>query len=515
MNKIIYILFILFVFKLNAQKKVKKLDYIWLMGYNNIQNQPNPPNYGTSVIDFNYNPPKIFKLEKQIKISIELANASICNKEGKLLLFTNGCHVEDSTFNMIKNSDELNPGYDITHFCEKGDGYTVPSSHIFLPYPNDTNRYALFHVGNDVYTKPKTKLVQWLSYSEINMSLNKGKPEMTIKNDTIVKDTVFYGQLTACRHGNGRDWWIIEPQEFGNLYYTFLLSPKGLSKPIAQEIGGKFAIQAGGGQAGFTPDGSKYTRYTAGAGIQMFDFDRCTGKLFNYKHIPAFTTNYQEGGNAISPNSRFLYVTKRTELWQFDLWAADISESRVLIAEKDTAFKPQSSQEFKSFFNCMLAPDGKIYMCGTGGHRYWNVIHQPNEKGKACDFRQHDIKLPTWNYASIPNFPNYRLYDKAGSPCDTLGINDPTSVEETEKLVPHKIYPNPTTGFLNIEISTSDFRTTKILIFNALGEIILKENITQAQQQLDLYHLANGTYFYNLQIDGKVAGRGKVVKIEN
>ncbi len=202
-------------------------------------------------------------------------------------------------------------------------------------------------------------------------------------------------------------------------------------------------------------------------------------------------------------------------MWQFDLWAADISESRVLIAEKDTAFKPELSQEFKAFYSCRLGPDGKIYMCGTGGHRYWNVIHQPNEKGKACDFRQHDIKLPTWNYASIPNFPNYRLYDKAGSPCDTLGINDPTSIEETEKLVPHKIYPNPTTGFLNIEISTSDFRTTKILIFNTLGEIILKENITQAQQQLDLYHLANGTYFYNLQIDGKVAGRGKVVKIEN
>ena len=513
MNKIIYILIFFFSFyKTNGQVKIEKRDYVWLMGYNNTAS---PTNYGTTIIDFNYNPIKIYKSPKNAKDDIGLANASICNKEGKLLLFTNGCHVEDTTFNIIKNSDGLNPGYDLTHFCEKEAlGYTVENSHIFLPYPNDTNRYALFHVGNDVYTKPKTKIVQWLSYSEINMSLNNGKPQMTIKNDTIVKDTVYYGQLTACRHGNGRDWWIIEPKEFGKLYYTFLLSPKGLSKPMLQNIGDTLPIQLNG-QADFTPDGNKYVRYDPGSGIQIFDFDRCTGKLFNYKRIPSFSTNYKEGGNAISPNSRFLYVTKRIELWQFDLWAADISESRILIAEKDTAFKPQSSQEFKAFYSCRLGPDGKIYMCGTGGHRYWNVIHQPNEKGKACDFRQHDIKLPTWNYASIPNFPNYRLYDKADSPCDTLGINDPTSIEETEKLVPHKIYPNPTTGFLNIEVSTSDFRTTKILIFNTLGEIILKENIMQAQQQLDLYNLASGTYFYNLQIDGKVAGRGKLVKIEN
>ena len=497
-----------------AQIQTDKRDYIWVLGYNNIPNQPNPPTFGTSIIDFNYSPPKVFKLEKQIKMSMDLANASICNKKGNLLLFTNGCYVEDSTFNLVKNSDELNLGYDLKHFCAYDKGYRVENSHIFLPYPNDTNRYALFHVGNDVYTKPKTRLVQWLSYSEINMSLNNGKPEMTIKHDTIVSDTVYYGHLTACRHGNGRDWWIISPKEFGKLYYTFLLSPKGVSKPMLQKIGDTLKIQVNG-QAVFTPDGNKYVRYDPNSGIQIFDFDRCTGKLFNYKRIPSFSTNNAEGGNAISPNSRFLYVTKRTELWQFDLWAADISESRVLIAEKDTAFKPQPTYEFNSFYSCMLGPDGKIYMCGTGGHRYWNVIHQPNEKGKACDFRQHDIKLPTWNYASIPNFPNYRLYDKAGSPCDTLGINDPTSIEETEKLVPHKIYPNPTTGFLNIEVSTSDFRTTKILIFNTLGEIILKENITQAQQQLDLYHLANGTYFYNLQIDGKVAGRGKVVKIEN
>jgi PKD repeat protein len=37
---------------------------------------------------------------------------------------------------------------------------------------------------------------------------------------------------------------------------------------------------------------------------------------------------------------------------------------------------------------------------------------------------QHGITLPTYNAASLPNFPNYRLGPLDGSPCDTLGLNN-------------------------------------------------------------------------------------------
>ncbi len=504
-----YLLFLLLLGNtlISAQKNIEKLDYIWVLGYNDggvsIE-------FGTTILDFNFSPPKAYRPNK-MTTSMRLANASIANKQGELLLVTNGCYVADSTSKEVKNSYGLNPGYDLTHFCDVGLSYTVENSHIFLPFPSDSNRYALFHVGNDYYPNNVPSIIQWLSYSEINMSSNQGKPEMTIKNDTIVSDTVYYGHLTACRHGNGRDWWVISPKKHGKLYYKFLLSPQGLSKPMVQEIGDTLPKQLNG-QAVFTPDGNKYVRYDPFNGIQIFDFDRCTGKLFNYKHIPSFTDNYKEGGGAISPNSRFLYVTKRVELWQFDLWADNVSESRVLIAKKDTLFVAPFL-EFNSFYSCMLAPDGKIYMCGTGGHRYWNVIHNPNEKGLACDFRQHDIKLPTWNYGSIPNFPNYRLYDKKGSPCDTLGINDPLSLEEKDKLLPHKIYPNPTTGFLNVEIAQNDFLNIKILIINSLGEIVLQEKINKYKQNIDLYNLQNGTYFYQILSAEKVLARGKVILI--
>ena len=52
------------------------------------------------------------------------------------------------------------------------------------------------------------------------------------------------------------------------------------------------------------------------------------------------------------------------------------------------------------------------------------VIHQPNLPYPDCMVEQHGIKLPTYNSASLPNFPNYRLGPLDGSPCDTLGLDN-------------------------------------------------------------------------------------------
>ncbi len=511
MKKIFILNFLLlfFLYNVQSQVKIEKRDYIWLMGYGDTE-----PEGGTTIINFNYSPPKVYRSEKTAKDDIGLANTSICNKDGHLLFYSNGCHIEDSTFNILDGSLTLNPG-DQERFCEIRDvGYRVQESILILPYPNDSTRFGVFHIGSD--SKPSTAWYswQWLSYSEILTNRKGKKDTMSIKNKIIANDSVYYGALAACRNGNGRDWWIISPKENSNSFNICAFTPQGVNLVKKQKIG-DILDQSSDGQACFSPDGTKYIHYNTYNGIRIFDFDRCTGTLSNYRYIPKFTTIYSEGGNAISPNSRFLYVTKSQELWQFDLWAEDIGKSRELIATKDTTFtNPGFFQEFKGFYNCRLGPDGKIYICGKGSHRYWNVIHQPNEKGKACDFRQHDIKLPTWSFASIPNFPHYRLYDKAGSICDTLGINDPTSIEEISKLVAHKIYPNPTTGQLTVEIDKSDFKNLTLLIVNSLGNILLQEKLDANKTQIDLNTLPNGTYFYQLIADDKIVARGKVIKIE-
>ena len=40
-------------------------------------------------------------------------------------------------------------------------------------------------------------------------------------------------------------------------------------------------------------------------------------------------------GCSISPNNRYLYINDYYQLYQYDLWAADIPASRVLIGDYD------------------------------------------------------------------------------------------------------------------------------------------------------------------------------------
>jgi len=45
-----------------------------------------------------------------------------------------------------------------------------------------------------------------------------------------MNDTSASGDMQACRHANGRDWWLIKPGIYEDEYYVGLLSPTGISE---------------------------------------------------------------------------------------------------------------------------------------------------------------------------------------------------------------------------------------------------------------------------------------------
>jgi hypothetical protein len=133
-------------------------------------------------------------------------------------------------------------------------------------------------------------------------------------------------------------------------------------------------------------------------------------------------------GMAFSPNNRYLFVgVDAWDLYQYDLWAADIEASRMLVDTNDGYVEPGW---FNATFGPMMpGPDGRIYMIPiSGSSRAVHVIDRPDERGKAAKLLQHHITLQTSNARSVQNFPNYRLGPIDGSPCDTLDIdNHPVS----------------------------------------------------------------------------------------
>jgi hypothetical protein len=331
-------------------------------------------------------------------------------------------------------------------------------------------------------------------------------------------DTLDAGFIQATRHANGRDWWIVQHRLNKKKYYVFLASPDTiqLAHTITKGIYNKLIF----GQHIFTPDGTKYIQ--AGMQndfdsykyhIQIFPFDRCTGLMSNPVHIEFVDSTFSVSASAaISPNSRYLYLANRFEIWQFDLLAPDILASKITVAEYDGFIDSSGGLPFGTTFVWMqLGPDGKIYIVANNT-TYLHTIDNPDEPGLACNVNQHSFKMPTLNAYSMPNFPNYRLGPIDGSPCDTLGIDNLTNINDKldNNTEPVRLYPNPATDYITIVIP----RITKqwqFALYDIQGREVLHLHSRGAFRSINVSQLTAGLYLWKLVYEDGKEERGKLI----
>ncbi|MCB0582587.1 MAG: PKD domain-containing protein, partial [Phaeodactylibacter sp.] len=389
------------------------------MGYGGGSFSPGDTTYGLSIIDFMGGGGLNIFNEQGSEAHFNDTNASISDEDGNLQFYFNGLFIEDSSSRKMLNGDQVNM-YDTTIVAF---GYDLPQGAVALPWPELAERYVLFHESDD-FLDGIGLIGAELRYSVIDMQLNKELGAVTEKRVLTLEDTLSWGQLTTTRHANGRDWWLLTPRKNKNQYYRIRLTPGGIINEGIQAVGQP--VRSALGQACFSPDGKWYVRFNTvsiseGQFIDIYDFDRCGGLLSNHRKIH-YDENAASGGIAISPNSRYLYVSSYLYIYQYDLWADDIEASRDTVAIYD-GYTDVNGLGTR-FYLAQLGPDGKIYLSCPNGVRELHVIHQPNEPGPACQAEQRGLLLPTFNASSLPNFPNYRLGPIDGSPCDTLGIDN-------------------------------------------------------------------------------------------
>ena len=507
---ILTIIFNLFSIFILAQKH----DYVWTWGYDDSY-----PIWGGTNLNFNKNPVDTDYVKRSLYF--EYNCTSICNKDGKLLFYSNGCKIFNQNNKLTKNGSGLNPGIISSERCS--DGNVMTQGSLFLPHYTDTNTYYLFHLRPERVTKNNLGLIaDKIQYTVIDLKGDNGFGEVTVKNKVIHNDTIAFGKMTAVRHGNGRDWWIITSRMFQNRYIKFLLTDKEIKGPFFQDIGLKNDDDNGTGQAVFSPDGTKYIHFDRYNDLNIFDFDRCTGELSNFKRIllptardsinkpaPVYKApKYTVGGVAVSTNSKYLYVTTQTDVFQYDLAATDIKKSVVLVAEYDGFNHNNHSTRF---FLAQLAPDNKIYINCTGSVSYLHVINNPDEVGLACNLTQHSFRLPTLNAFSIPNFPNFRLGALKGSACDTVHH---IATKDIETGIKFKIFPNPATDMLYIQCTDNQINTNlKIKILDLSGSVLLQKAIEiNGNNLIDISELKDGFYLINLYEDNRLVKADKFVK---
>jgi Secretion system C-terminal sorting domain len=472
----------------------QKHDNIWLAGY---YDNVNEPGYGNASFDFQSNTAGQIGMDSY-GANFESTLATMCDSSGALLFYTNGCAVFGRNKNILLNGEGLNPGDIRNRTCPQY-GYIAPKGAMALPYPGHPNKYILLHTG--IKEHPKLKIL-WspLYFTAIEMTPDGESGSVMSKNTVLAEGSL--EPISATKHANGRDWWIVVPQFGSNAYLIWLLSPRGLERQADQNIGPSYTEAAckWRGTNAFSPDGTRYARFNGSCGSTFLDFDRCSGKFSNPKQIAWYYSLFGGGGVAFSPNSRFCYLSSFNTLFRVDFEQSTMRLDSIFGVPNGWGIQLHTMQ---------LAPDGNIYVASMNSEPYYHIITSPDSEEKVV-FNQKGLLLPFYSARTIPNFPNFRLGPLKGSTCDTLK----TSTAEINRSVTLKVSPSPAREQISIEVFGLNSEM-ELVIVNIAGEIVQKYTMPDYAYlaTLDISKLASGVYGVQLRQRNKVLAVEKLVVV--
>ena len=397
----------------------QKHDFNWLFGRFDLD--PNRPTIGRVLVDFNQD--SIQAKYHERKMNFRASNFTMSDRGGKLLFYSNGIYIEDANGEVVEGSQYLNPGWHTDQSLSANIGNNMANSIVCLPLDDKDLRFAIVHQARDL-TPDFTDLTTNVLYSEIERTDQNLPFRMDVLNDTIDLSS-FATSISAIRHGNGKDWWVITAKDRYSLEQLIIrINEKGVEERKTQCFG--TGLEEGTSTPNvYVQSNSRFIRYDSDQDlIDFFNFNRCTGEFednwLQIRLLDSLDRRELFGGIALSPNERFLYLSTPFHLYQYDLLADNIEETRLTIAEASP-----SNPEHRSLYLGQLAPDGKIYInTKSNFDAELHVIHEPDRLGAACDFRFRDFSLIHNNSRTLPQIPNYRLGPLDGSPCDTLGIDN-------------------------------------------------------------------------------------------
>lgn len=313
--------------------------------------------------------------------------ASISDTSGQLLFYTDGVTVRNRFHQPMPNGLHLKGNYSSTQ------------SALIVPRPL-SNQYYIFTTDADGGANG-------LCYSIVDMSLDGGRGAVTAKN--VLLFTPACEKLTAVRHANGRDVWVVSHQWNSSAFYSYLVTSSGIQPvPVVTNVGHVHTYMGGSSTPAYgymkaSPDGKKLAVAVWGIGgwLDILDFDNRTGIPSHPVTDRAFT---EQGpyGLEFSPDSRRLYASEMnymdsSRLFQYDIQAgaSGVLASRLVIATGMT------------YDHCgmQLAADGKIYITSYP-NRWLHVIRQPDAIGAFCGYTSKGVTWSGAGYAQL-GLPNY------------------------------------------------------------------------------------------------------------
>ncbi len=431
--------------------------------------------------------------------------ANISSKTGQLLFYTNGWTVMNKNGDIVLNGDSLCPTpYMNSHILS---GYNFPQSSFVFQPTNDSTRYTILHstIYQNITYGP---LNLWRSEFKINTDSSISVIE---KNLVLLSDTIEIGGIIGCKHGNGRDWWVLVKKWNSIKYYTFLFTPD-TTLLFENDVPGVPLIYDVT-RTIFSPDGSHFATYDNISGLRLFSFDRCTGLLSLLSHVPdPDNSNFAGASCNFSPQGQYLYFNNTEKIYrvpvQNTLTAADVQLVHTYTLFVDSVFNYACH-----YFEMELSNDGKLYIGSVGSCRYFCTIDHPDAPYVAnVGYNHFNFKIPTFNNQTYTNHANYGLGPLTGSPCDILGLS--VGAELRIKNDELRIGPNPNNG--NFSLSFNKQAVSGMLyIYDTDGKLVYSEYVAPASSVKNLQlegKLRSGLYAVNLVFGWQTATGKFIVK---
>jgi hypothetical protein len=202
-----------------------------------------------------------------INLSTGYSRAAYSNENGNLIFASNGWRLVNNSGTILSNRLWFNS---IPWPEDSFDSTNVINSlgPLFLNDPGNQQRAYLFYgqykagdFGSEIL---KADVIFTYAYLDVpNRSL-------ISMNNIVMSDTSASGDMQACRHANGRDWWLIKPGIYEDEYYIGLLSPTGISEMQKITIPGIIHRGQFETYSYFSFDGLKFLHFT--------------GKRYKYLH---------------------------------------------------------------------------------------------------------------------------------------------------------------------------------------------------------------------------------------
>ncbi len=317
--------------------------------------------------------------------------ATISDPFGELLFYTDGITVYNRIHGVMNNGRGL-----------YGDISSTQSG-IIVPDPGNPDLYYIFTVDTTVFENDPDF---GLNYSIVDMSLNNGLGEVIVKNVNLLNDCS--EKITAVlKDCSDQSIWLLTLSSADgspgllDTFHAFEISTTGVNPVSVKSTFSGLDIQDPRGYLKLSPEGNKVACANGISGLYLYDFDSSTGMLSNQELIAISGVNKVPYGVEFSPNGELLYVHASNDqfgeeavhsstLYQYDLTAADISASEILLDKR---------ADFRAALQ--LGANGKIYRTiassYTSGSPYLAAVNNPNERGLAADYEHFAVNLGSRN----------------------------------------------------------------------------------------------------------------------